>query len=76
MVKVVEKKNYERMRFALKCIPIEQDFRELVQREYDILTKLDHPFTINIMEVYCSKNKNELQLVLPYYEGGDIYSLI
>ena len=60
----------------MKCLPIEDDFKELVQREYDILTKLDHPFTINIVEVYSNKSKNELQLILPYYEGGDVYSLI
>lgn len=64
------------MRFALKTIAVEADFQELVQREYDILTKLDHPFTMNIMEAYFSKTKNELQLVMPYYEGGDLYSLI
>ena len=31
---------------------------------------------MNIVEVYCNKNKNELQLILPLYEGGDVYSLI
>ena len=60
----------------MKCLPIEEDFKELVQREYDILKKLDHPFTINMVEVYCDKKKNELQLILPFYEGGDVYSLI
>ena len=64
------------MRFALKTIPIEDDFKELVQRDFDILKKLDHPFTINIMEVYCNKAKKELQIVSPFYEGGDIYNLI
>jgi hypothetical protein len=54
----VEKKNYDKIRFAMKSLPIEDDFKELVQREYDILTKLDHPFTMNIFEVYCNKSKN------------------
>jgi hypothetical protein len=31
---------------------------------------------MNIVEVYCNKSKNELQLILPLYEGGDVYSLI
>jgi serine/threonine protein kinase len=72
----VEKKNYDKIRFAMKSLQIEDDFKELVQREYDILKKLDHPFTMNIVEVYCNKSKNELQLILPLYEGGDVYSLI
>lgn len=76
VVRIVEKKNFNKIRFAMKCLPIEEDFKELVQREYDILKKLDHPFTMNMVEVYCDKKKNELQLILPFYEGGDVYSLI
>lgn len=30
MVRIVEKKNYDKIRFAMKCLPIEDDFKELV----------------------------------------------
>jgi hypothetical protein len=31
---------------------------------------------MNIVEVYCNQAKSEMQLILPLYEGGDVYSLI
>ena len=39
----------------MKTIQIEKDFEELVQREFDILSKLDHPFTMSLVEVYLNK---------------------
>jgi serine/threonine protein kinase len=60
----------------MKEINIEHDWTEFLQREYDILKILDHPFIMNLVEVYYSKKDSKMQLILPLYEGGDVYSLI
>ena len=57
VVRIVEKKCYDKIRFAMKEINVEKDWEEFQQREYDILSKLDHPFTMNLVEVYYHNNK-------------------
>lgn len=76
VVKIVEKKNYNKIRFAMKEMLVDTELREFQQREFDILKMLDHPFTMNLVEVYYSERDHKLQLILPLYEGGDVYSLI
>jgi serine/threonine protein kinase len=60
VVRVVEKKNYDKIRFAMKEINIEQDWVQFLQREYDILKILDHPFIMNLVEVYYSKKDSKM----------------
>ena len=54
ILKLVEKRNYDKIRFAMKTIPLEPGYEDYVQREYDILCMLDHPFVMNMIEVYFS----------------------
>jgi len=54
IVRIVEKANYSKMRFAMKSIPVEEGFEELTQREFDILCKIDHPFLMDLVEIYYS----------------------
>ncbi len=76
VVRIVEKKNYNKIRFAMKEMRVDPDLEEFQQREFDILKSLDHPFTMNLVEVYYSQREQKLQLILPLFEGGDVYSLI
>lgn len=76
IIKLVEKRNYSKIRFAMKTIPLERGYEDYVQREYDILCKLDHPFVMNMIEVYFSTMKQELHLVVPLYEGGEVQTQI
>lgn len=75
-VRLVEKKNYDRIRFAMKQMTTDEESIEFQQREYDVLKKLDHPFLSNIVEVYYSSSDRKLQLIQPLYEGGDLGTLI
>ena len=43
------------MRFAMKTIPLERGHEDLLQRELDILRIIDHPYVMNLVEVYYSE---------------------
>ena len=58
------------MNFAMKTIPLEEGAEHYVQRELDILCKIDHPITMNIMEVYF--DNDSLNIIVPLYEGGEL----
>ena len=72
IIKLVEKKNYNKIRFAMKTIPLEPGYEDYVQREYDILCKLDHPLVMNVIEAYFSPLEQALHLIVPLYEGGEL----
>ena len=76
IIKLVEKKNYNKIRFAMKTIPLEPGYEDYVQREYDILCKLDHPMVMNIVEAYFSPMEQALHLIVPLYEGGEVQESI
>ena len=67
ILKLVEKRNYAKIRFAMKSIALEPGYEDYVQREFDILCKLDHPFVMNMIEVYFSSIEQALHLVVPLY---------
>lgn len=46
------------------------------KREFEIMSKLDHPFIGNLVEVYQSESQKDLNLVLPYYGGGDLFDIM
>ena len=49
---IVQKQNYDKMSFVLKQIKLEEGFEDFVQREYDILRMMDHPFITTVVEAY------------------------
>ena len=60
----------------MKTIPLEPGYEDYVQREYDILCKLDHPMVMNIVEAYFSPLEQALHLIVPLYEGGEVQEQI
>ena len=54
-VSIVQKLNYDRMSFVLKQIILESGYEEFLQREYDVLRKMDHPFITTIVEAYYNE---------------------
>ena len=56
----------------MKSIPLEPGYEDYTQREFDILCTLDHPFVMNPVEVYFSPVEQVLNLVVPFYEGGEV----
>ena len=72
IIKLVQKKNYDKIQFAMKTITLEPGFEDYTQREFDILCNLDHPFVMNPIEVYFSSMDQALNLVVPFYEGGEV----
>lgn len=47
-----------------------------MQREYDILRMMDHPFITDIVEAYFNEQVKILSLVTPLYEGGEVMDQI
>jgi serine/threonine protein kinase len=72
IIKLVQKKNYDKIQFAMKSIALEPGYEDYTQREFDILCKLDHPFLMNPLEVYFSPVEQVLNLVVPFYQGGEL----
>ena len=60
----------------MKQIILEKGFEDFLQREFDILRKMDHPLITSIVEAYYNENTQVLSLVLPLYEGGEVASEI
>ena len=54
----------------MKTVTLKPDFEDEIQREFEIFYSLDHPFVMNPVEVYLSAN--DLNLVVPFYEGGEV----
>ena len=52
IVKLVQKKNYDKIQFVMKSIRLEPGYEDYTQREFDILCSLDLPFVMNPVEVY------------------------
>lgn len=75
-VHLVQKFNYKTMRFAKKQVIRDPGSEDLLQREYDILAQIDHPFITSMVEVYFSPERQSLDLITPLYEGGDIFKLM
>lgn len=75
-VYIVQKINYDKMSFVLKQIYLEEGFEEFMQREYDILRLMDHPFITTIVEAYYNEQAQVLSLVSPLYEGGEVMDQI
>ena len=46
----------------------------MIIREYECLTKLDHPLIQEIMEVFI--DRNFIYFVSPFYTGGEVYDLM
>ena len=45
-----------------------------LNREYMSLSKLDHPYIAELLEVY--KDPNFIYFVHPFYTGGEIHDLM
>ena len=56
----------------MKSIGLEPGYEDYTQREFDILCKLDHPFVMNPVEVYFNPMEQVLNLVVPFYQGGEL----
>ena len=76
IIKLVQKKNYDKIQFAMKSIVLEPGYEDYTQREFDILTTIDHPFVMNPVEVYFSPMHQVLNLVVPFYQGGEVQTQI
>jgi hypothetical protein len=74
IVKEVVKKTYNKLSFAMKNIPLEKGYEHYVQREFDILCKMDHPMVMKLVEVYF--DQESLNLVLPLYDGGELFTQV
>ena len=74
IVKEVIKKNYNKLSFAMKNVPLEKGYEHYVQREFDILCKMDHPMVMKLVEVYF--DQESLNLVLPLYDGGELFTQV
>ena len=46
----------------------------MINREFDSLTKLDHPLIAELLEVYL--DQNFVYFVSPFYTGGEIHDLM
>lgn len=64
------------MSFVLKQIYLEKGYEEFLQREYDILRMMDHPFITDIVESYYNEHAQVLSLINPLYEGGEVMDQI
>lgn len=64
------------MSFVMKRIKLELKFEEYLQREYDILRTMDHPFITTIVEAYYNENQQVLSMIHPLYEGGEVTNII
>ena len=60
----------------MKTIPVEPGYERMLQHEFDILRFIDHPFLLDLVEVYYSSQTQSLHLILPLYTGGEVYSRI
>ena len=60
----------------MKTITLEPGYEDYTQREFDILCTIDHPFVMNPVEVYFSPIDQALNLVVPFYEGGEVQAQI
>lgn len=75
-VSIVQKINYQDMSFVMKRINLESGYEEFLQREYDILRKMDHPFITTIVEAYYNEQEQVLSMIYPFYEGGEVTNII
>mgnify|MGYP006097497437 CR=1 FL=1 len=48
--------------------------QQMILREFQCLTKLDHPLIQEILEVFI--DRNFIYFVSPFYSGGEIYDLM
>ena len=48
--------------------------QQMILREFDCLTKLDHPLIQEILEVFV--DKHFIYFVSPFYSGGELYDLM
>lgn len=46
----------------------------MINREYNSLSKLDHPLIAEVLEVYL--DRNFIYFVSPFYTGGEIHDLM
>ena len=46
----------------------------MITREYQSLSKLDHPLIQELLEVFI--DKNFIYFVNPFYTGGEVYDLM
>ena len=58
-----------------------EDFEEnqmleisMINREYESLSKLDHPLICDLLEVFV--DRCHVYLVHPFYKGGEIHDLM
>ena len=47
---------------------------QMINREYEALTKLDHPLISELLEVFI--DQNFIYFVNPFYTGGEITDLM
>lgn len=76
VVKMAAKKSFQNQKFALKSISrdrINTDV-QMLERELDILMRLDHPTIMNLNEVYM--DENFFHFVTQICEGGELFDHI
>ena len=47
---------------------------QMINREFDSLTKLDHPLIAELLEVFL--DQNFVYFVSPFYTGGEIHDMM
>ncbi|CAK78353.1 unnamed protein product (macronuclear) [Paramecium tetraurelia] len=69
-----ERKGFKAKCFAIKCIDKERIGLEQIQRELEILSRLDHPNIIRVYEEY--EDLNHFYFVMEYCKGGELLQYI
>ena len=59
--------------FSKEATYAEEQGKESIENEIEILRKLDHPHIIKMYEVY--ETKNSIYMILELIEGGQLYDL-
>eukprot|EP00347_Sterkiella_histriomuscorum_P013565 403364229 len=73
VVNMIEKKSYPKKKFACKKVDRDRVNSEIgmLERELDILMKVDHPNIINFHEIYM--DQNYFHFVTQLCEGGELF---
>lgn len=76
VVRLVQKKSYEKKRFALKSIPMDALNADVTQleQEFEVLKTVDHPNIVKFYEMYL--NKDYCHIVTEFCGGGELFEHI
>jgi calcium-dependent protein kinase len=76
VVRLCQRKSYERKRFALKSISRQKIYADLIQlqQEFEILKSVDHPNIITFYELFV--DDNFVHFVTEFCGGGELFEHI